>query len=104
MNAIIIGMPRPALPAPPIAAISRTWRRGLRADAVDHAHRERGLRPVGAHLQRLDVLVAVQPSLEAAPAVTDAVEDEHPPAAQSECGAVARVVVQRHEDPDAEDE
>ena len=61
-------------------------------------------RPVRAHLQRRDVLVPVEPRLEPAPAVADAVEHEHPAAAHPELGPVAEVLPQRHEHPDPQDQ
>ena len=44
---------------------------GLGTDAVDHPDAERGSRAVGAHLERLDVFVAVDPRLEPTPPVAD---------------------------------
>ena len=62
MNASIIGIPRPAPAAPPTAAMSSTCVPGLGADAMDHPDAERGPRAVRAHLERLDVVVAVEPA------------------------------------------
>ena len=69
---------------------------------MDHPDGERGARAVRAHLERGDVLVAVESSLEAAPGVADRVEDEHPSAPEPERLAMAGVLVERDEDPDAE--
>ena len=103
-NANSIGTPRPALAAPPTAAISRTCVPVSAPIAVDHADAERRARPVGAHLERLDVLVAVHAGLETPPCVADAVEDEHPPAPEPERVTGPGVAVDGVEDPGAEAE
>ena len=46
--------------------------------------------------------MAVQPGLDLAPAVTDRVEHEHPPAAEAEGGAAAGVAVDGEQDPQPE--
>ena len=99
-----IGTPRPALDAPPTAAMRRTcvpvsapmpWIIPTPNDVP---------RAVRAHLQRLDVLVPVQARLEEAPAVADAVEHEHPAAAQPERRHRRGVAIERVQDPEPEDD
>ena len=83
-NANSIGTPRPGAGRAADGRDQQDLRPGLGADPVDHPDAERRPRPVRAHLERLDVLVAVDPRLEAAPGVADAVEDQHPAAAEPE--------------------
>src|SRR2546426_910682 len=77
-------------------------RAGLRADAVDHSHTERGLRTVLGRVDRRRVLVAVDARLQGAPAVADEVEDEHPSAPKPELTLAAQVLVDGEEYPDTE--
>ena len=71
---------------------------------MDHPHSERRPPAVRRHLDRLDVGVAVDLRLEPAPAVADRPENEHPAALESKFGALAGVLDERVENPDAEDD
>src|SRR4029078_5069737 len=65
----------------------------LGPDPADHPDPERRPGAVRAHLERLDMLVAVEAGLDEAPAVPDDVEHEHPAAAEAEAFTAAGAAI-----------